>query len=515
MKDNKKSKGEVKSMKDTVAKFTKYMERINMFGQIGAIVSFDAETVAPEGGLAQRAKRASFFELEMHKLHTSKKMKKFLDELAPHVKELDDITKALYRIAKDEYNAKAKIPEELVEKYAALTEEAHDVWRKAREASDFAKFAPYLKRVVDAHKEMLEYRKDEIPKGGCLYDILLNDYEKDMTVKKYDKFFEDLKDTVVPLIKKVAASKKKIDTSFKSEAVSIPMQEKISELLAKKVGYDLNRGYITASTHPFCNSPDSTDVRITTRYDEKDFMSSMYSVLHECGHAIYEQGMGEDIAGSLLGDGTSMGIHESQSRFYENVIGRSLEFWQELTPDLKELLPKEFEDVTPEMFFEAANESKPSFIRVEADELTYSLHVIIRYEIEKLLFNGDCKIEDLPGICNTKYQEYLGITPPSDAIGVLQDIHWSWGLFGYFPTYALGSAYAAQFLHYMSQDLNVKKLVKKGDLSKINKWLNEKIHSHGSKYTPEKLMKKSFGEQLDAKYYAAYLTEKYSALYEL
>jgi carboxypeptidase Taq len=501
--------------KQTAADFQNYMERINMFGQAMAIMSYDAETLAPDGGLEQRAKRSGFFELEIHSMVTSDTMKNFIEALTPHLAEMDDITRALYKSAKKSYDSEVKIPPALVEKYAELTEEAHDVWRKARKVNDFPKFAPYLERIIKMDKEKLEYRKDEIPQGGCPYDVLLDDYEDDMTVAKYDVFFSTLKETVVPLIKKVMASKKKIDTSFKNATVSIEDQRKISEFISKKIGYDLNCGVIGEAAHPMCMTFDSTDVRITTRYDENDFLSSLYSILHECGHAIYEQGVGADIAGSFLGDGTSMGIHESQSRFYENVIGRSLEFWEFITDELKTYLPQEFANVTPMMFFEATNESKPSLIRVEADELTYSLHVIIRYEIEKMLFGGDCKISDLPGIWNAKYQEYLGLTPPTDADGVMQDVHWSEGYFGYFPTYALGSAYAAQFLYYMKKDLNVNELIRKGEFVKITEWLREKIHTHGSKYTPEQLMQKSFGEQLNAKHYAEYLTEKYSKLYEL
>ncbi|MCL1863298.1 MAG: carboxypeptidase M32 [Defluviitaleaceae bacterium] len=493
--------------------FKDYMERINMFNQAMAIMGFDSEVFAPDGGLAQRAKRAGFFELEVYNMQTSDTMKGFLDKIATVLDTQDDIVKALYKKAKDSYYKKIKIPANIVEEYAKLTEESHDVWRKARKANDFAKFAPYLERIIELDMKKLEYR--DPPSGGCKYDILLDDYEDDMTVDIYDKFFATLKETVVPLIKKVMASKKKIDTSFKNIFVDIDTQREISEFISKKIGYDLNRGYIGEAAHPMCMGADSTDVRITTRYDETDFLSSLYSVLHECGHAIYEQNAGDDIAGSYLGGGTSMGIHESQSHFYENVIGRSLEFWELITPELKEILPAGFAHVTPQMFFEAANESKPSLIRVEADELTYSLHVVIRYEIEKMLYSGQCKIADLPQIWNKKYEEYLGLTPPTYADGIMQDVHWSLGYFGYFPTYALGSAYAAQFLFHMKKEMDVDALIRKGDFLKITNWLREKIHKHGSKYTPALLMQKSFGEQLDASHFAQYLTNKYSRLYEL
>jgi carboxypeptidase Taq len=319
----------------------------------------------------------------------------------------------------------------------------------------------------------------------------------------------------VPLIKQVASSTKKIDTDFAKAEVDIATQRKISEMLSNKIGYDLNCGYIGESAHPFCNNAGKTDVRIATRYNKVDFLSSMYSVLHECGHALYEQNIGDDIADTILGSGTSSGLHESQSRFYQNIIGCSLAFWEYIIDDLKAVLPAEFTNITPQQFFEATNESKPSLIRVGADELTYSLHIIIRYELEKMIFAGEVEVEDLPELWNKKYQEYLGITPPSDENGVMQDIHWSIGYFGYFPTYALGSAYAAQLLHYMGKDMDVDALIRKGEFTTITKWLTDKIHVHGSLYTPNELMELSFGEQLDGVYYAKYLKDKFMALYEL
>ena len=499
----------------TVADFKGHLDRIGTLGQISAILSFDSETVAPAGGIQMRAKRAGFLGLEIFNLTTSDNMKGYLDALKPHLNDLDIHTQAMYRIAKKDYDEGTKIPPEKVREYVELRQEAGDVWAKARKDNDFKAFSPYLKRIIAMKKEFLAMRANEIPEGGIPYDIFLDDFEEGMTSQKYDEFFEKLKAVVVPLIRQVSTSKKKIETEFLKSKVDIPTQRKISEMLAAKVGYDLNRGYIAETAHPFCSNTEKTDVRITTRYDEHDFLSSLYSIMHECGHAIYEQNIGDDIANTSLGGGTSSGIHESQSRFYENVIGRSLEFWEYITDDLKALLPAEFANVTPHMFFEAANETKSSLIRVEADELTYSLHIIIRYEIEKMIFAGEVEVDDLPDLWNKKYQEYLGITPPSDEDGVMQDIHWSMGLMGYFPTYALGSAYAAQMLHYLRKDMDVDALIRKGDFAPITNWLTEKIHAHGSIYPPNQLMEKSFGEQLNGEYYAKYLKEKFTKLYEL
>ena len=498
-----------------VADFKGYLERISMFRQAMSVIGFDSETVAPKGGIEMRAKRTGFFGLELFKMQTSDTMKEFIVALKPHLQDLDKPIQAMYRKAKKAYDEGTKIPPEKVREFAALRAEATDVWAKARKENNFQAFAPYLKRLISMRKEMLQLRADETPKGGVPYDVFLDDFEEGMTVQKYDDFFGKLKAVVVPLIKQIAASKKTIETGFAKSKVDIATQREISAMLAEKIGFDLNRGYIGEAAHPFCGGPDKTDVRITTRYDETDFLSSLYSILHECGHAIYEQNIGDDIAGTILGSGTSMGMHESQSRFYENIIGRSLGFWEYIANDLKAILPPEFTSITPHMFFEAVNESKPSLIRVEADELTYSLHVIIRYEIEKMIFAGDVNVDDLPDIWNQKYQEYLGVSSSTDANGVLQDIHWSGGMFGYFPTYALGSAYAAQLLHYMSKDMDVDALIAKGDFAKITEWLTDKIHCHGSVYSPNELMELKFGEQLNGEYFAKYLKDKFTALYNL
>jgi len=313
-------------MEQIIHDFRKHMERINMFSQAMSLMYFDASTIAPDGGVDMRAKRFGFFETELHNLGTSDALKGYLDALLPHKDTFDDELKALLRIAKKNYDSATKIPTELVQQMAELTTEANQVWEKAKQNNDFASFAPYLVKLVALAKVILEHRKDEIPEGGVPYDVYLDDFEEGMTVAKYDVFFSGLKDVIVPLIKKVLASKKEIDTSFTHNTVDIDTQKKISALLAEKAGYDTERGYICEAEHPFCSGIDSTDTRITTHYYEDDFMSSVYSVLHECGHGIYEQGVGADIAGTFLGSGGSSGMHESQSRFIENIIGRSLPF---------------------------------------------------------------------------------------------------------------------------------------------------------------------------------------------
>jgi len=500
------------SLETTIKEFKEHLEKIKLYQGAMSVMSFDDSTIAPKGATADRARRNGLFAAEMFVLTTGEKMKNLLEALEPHIGQLDVNTAALYRISKKNYDKNVKIPIEKVRAFRELTSKANDVWEKARKDNDFAAFAPYLKDIIAARKEMVEYiRTDDAP----AYNYLLDDYEEGLTMEICDEYFGKVRAAIVPLLKGVMESKKKIDKDIVKMPVSIDIQRKISEFAAKIVGYDMNRGYITETAHPFCSTFSSNDVRITTRYAEDDFLSSFYSILHECGHACYEQNTGDDIKGTLLSRGVSMGIHESQSRFYENVIGRSRGFWEYITEDLKAILPDSYKDVTAEQFFEAANLAGPSLIRVEADELTYSLHIMVRYEVERMLFTQDVDIMDLPAIWNKKYEEYLGVTPPNDALGVLQDIHWSFGGFGYFPTYSLGSAYSAQFLAYIKREMDFDALVRKGDLAPITKWLTDKIHTHGSIYTPRDLVDKIVGEQLNADYYVDYLNDKFKALYEI
>jgi len=500
------------SLQETIVDFNAHLERVRMYSSAMTTMGFDANTIAPKGAVNARAKRSGFFAMEMFHMVTGEKMKGFLDILGAHVEELDPITYALYRGCKKNYERNTKIPPQKIREFRELTSKAYVAWEDARKNDDFAAFAPYLKQIVAMQKEMVEYRRvDDRP----AYDILLDDYEEGMTMEIYDEYFAKVHSTIVPLLKGVMESPKKIDRAFAHAHVSIEQQRKLSDFIAKKIGYDLNRGYIGETAHPFCSGSSRDDVRITTRYDEKDFLSSFFSILHECGHAVYEQNTGDDIAETMLSRGVSMGLHESQSRFYENIIGRSKAFWEYITDELKEYLPESFKDITPLQFYEAANEAGPSLIRVEADELTYSLHVMVRYEIERMIFNNEVEVEDLPEVWNKKIEEYIGIVPPNNALGVLQDVHWSGGSFGYFPTYSLGSAYASQFAAYMNREMDVDALIRKGEFDKITAWLTDKIHRHGSVYTPKDLVDKIAGEQLNADYYTAYLKDKFNELYEI
>ena len=495
-----------------VSDFKNYTERYNALQQALGLFGWDMATGAPKGGTDSRAKYVGILSAEEFSMRVSDKMRDFLETLEPHMDALDDITRAMLRICRRDYDAYKKIPAEEMKAYSELVTKAEPVWEKAREENDFASFAPFLDRILRYQCKFVEFRGFEKHR----YNTLLDDYEPGMTVDKLDVFFDRIRAAIAPLLQKIASKNNRNEKAeFLTRRVPVDKQRLIGEMLMKKLGFDMNRGMLRESAHPFTTDFGKNDVRITTHYHENSFLSSFYSVMHECGHAIYEQGKMDEIADTILDEGVSMGIHESQSRFYENIIGRSETFWESVYGELMNILGDEFKDVSAKGFYKAANIAKPSLIRIEADELTYCLHIMVRYEIEKQLFSNDFNVSELPGVWNAKMKEYLGIEPRTDSEGILQDIHWSQGSFGYFPSYALGNAYAAQIYHAMRKGLNVEECVRASDFKSIQNWLTDKIHKYGSIKTPSELIKGISGEELNAKYFTDYLQEKFSSLYEL
>jgi len=494
-----------------IADFREYLDRKYFFLCSANMFQWDQATGSPKGGLELKGKIIGFLSGEEFSMSISNTMKNHLDVLGNHLDELDELTLGLYKKCKRDYDALAKIPVSEYMEYCELQVKSEAAWGTAKENSDFSIFAPYLEGIITYNKKFIDYRgfKDHA------YNTLLDDYEPGITVSTLDTYFESLKAEIVPLLKKIQQSEKSFKKDFLSLTVPKEKQEKISYLLMRKLGYDLNRGMLKESAHPFTLSFGRTDSRITTNYDPNNFLSSFYSVIHEVGHALYEQNKKVEIESTLMDDGISTAIHESQSRFYENIIGRSYEFWELIYDELMEILGDDFRGVTINDFYEASNIVEPSLIRVAADELTYSLHVLIRYEIEKYIFSNDVDINELPKLWNSKYEQYLGITPTNDSVGILQDIHWSDGMLGYFPSYSLGSAYASQLLCYMQKDVDVYSSIKRDEICNISEWLKDKIHKHGSLYTPSELVKAINNEELEAKYYIDYLKNKYEKIYEL
>ncbi|MGL5544850.1 MAG: carboxypeptidase M32, partial [Cetobacterium sp.] len=400
------------------------------------------------------------------------------------------------------------IPAEEYKAYSELTAKAQGIWEVAREKNDFESFAPVLEEIFNFNKKFIQYRNLE----GDIYSTILNDYEKGMSVEKLDSFFEELKNEIVPLLKDIKSRDREFSKkiNFKVEKIE---QKKFSEEMLKYIGFSLDRGVLSESAHPFTLTVDKNDVRLTTRYFEELPFSSIYSTIHEGGHGIYEQNIADELKDTLLADGASMGIHESQSRFYENVIGRSREFWYGLLSKSKYRY-SEIDNLSLDEIYKAVNEVSPSLIRVEADELTYSLHIMVRYEIEKGILSEQYQIKDLPRIWNEKMEEYLGVVPETYSEGVLQDVHWSCGLIGYFPSYALGNVYSVQILRAMKKEINIEGALERGELKEIKKWLENKIHRHGKLKTPKELMMLVTGEELNPDYYIEYLKEKYRKIYD-
>ena len=473
-------------------------------------LNWEAATGAPKGKAAEiRGEMMGVLSGLSYTHGTDSQIERLLDDVEKEP--MDERARAIVRVMRKEYENIKKLPKDFVIEYTTESAKSERVWENCKNTNDYDTFAPYLDKMIQLTKKKAEYTAN----GRSLYDTLLDDYEEDLDIPTADAYFSKMREHIVPLLKKIQQSEKVIDTSFLSYPVSIDNQRKISQLMMNAVGYDLSRGWIAESEHPFSTSMNKYDSRITTKYHEKNHASSIFSVLHECGHALYEMGKADDLLGTPLDDGVSMGIHESQSRFYENIIGRSETFVQTHFSDLLPLLGKEFEHVTPRMYFEAINQVSPSYIRIEADELTYSLHIMIRYELEKMFINGDYDIKKLPKLWFEMVEAYLGLPAIDNRNGILQDTHWSGGLFGYFPSYSIGSAYSAQFLHAMEKDININSCIQSKDISNVTAWLGEKVHRFGKMKTPKEILLYATGEAFNPNYYVDYLTGKYTELYSL
>lgn len=475
------------------------------------LITYDGATTAPKGTADNRAASLSVLSEELYRLSTSDKTVELLEYLDENREALTEKERRMVYLLLKDIREMKKIPIEEYVEFEELLVTADDVWHKAKEASDFEMFCPYLEKIFETTKRFALYvEPDKDP-----YDYSLNKFEEGITRKTLDEFFEKLRAGIVPLLKKIG-EKEQVDDSIRFGFFPIEKQDELSYYLMKTIGLDLERVGLSTTEHPFTTSLGShLDERITTHYFENDFVCSMYSVVHEGGHALYDTGSNRDLAYTVLDGGTSMGIHESQSRFYENIIGRSRAFCELVFPKLCELFPEQMKGRTAEELYIAVNKAEPSLIRTEADELTYSLHVMIRYELEKRIFDGELEVKELPKEWNRMYKEYLGIDVPDDKHGVLQDSHWSGGLIGYFPSYALGNAYGAQFLAKMKEELDVDSCIKSGDFSAINNWNREHIWKHGSLYSPSDILERVLEAPFNADYYIDYLNNKYNEIYSL
>ena len=496
-------------LKEALEQLEELQQKIFAYRTASSSLYLDGVTVAPKDTSAGRGVALGILAGEMHKLFANPGVGQLLDFLDSRRDELDPVTAREVTVLRRDYSKTARIPADEYMEYAMLTNEASDVWHRAKENNDFESFRPVLEKLVAFNRKFAGYYDpDKAP-----YDALLNEYERGVDMAYLDKFFAAVREKLVPLIHAIG-EKEQLDDSVLHRHYPVEAQRKFSDYLMEVL--QLNRAHcaIGETEHPFTLNFTSQDVRITTHYKEDDVSSSMYSVIHEGGHARYELNVDPALDYTCLAGGVSMGVHESQSRFYENIIGRSLPFVQAIFPKMQEFFPEQLSGVTADEFYKAVNKAQPSLIRTEADELTYCLHVMVRYEIEKRLIGGTLAVKDVPAEWNRLYKEYLGIDVPDDTRGCLQDSNWSGGSFGYFPSYALGSAYGAQMLRNMEQEMDVWGPVSRGDLSGITGWLREHIHKYGGMMEPADIVKNACGD-FDPTVYTDYLTKKYSGLYGL
>ncbi|MDQ0915472.1 carboxypeptidase M32 [Paenibacillus sp. V4I5] len=492
--------------------FKAYVRKMKQYEEAIALIYWDMRTGAPKKGLETRSEVVGELSTEVFRMSTSDEMGSYLDFFMQpsELEKLDAISKKMVVECKKEYDRSKKIPAEKYQAYVVLTSQAESAWEDAKHNSDWVSFQPYLEKIVATTQEFIELWGYE----GNKYNTLLDMYEPGMTVEKLDEVFGALREKAVPLLQRIQASANQPNRSFLDQQFEISKQKKFSLSILKQMQYDFEAGRLDETVHPFATALNPGDVRITTRYLPNDITSALFGTIHEGGHALYEQNISKDLVGTNLCTGTSMGIHESQSRFWENVIGRSKEFWERYYGELQTTFSGQIDDVDVESFYRAINHIEPSLIRIEADELTYNLHIMIRYELEKGLFNGTIAVADLPKAWNAKYEEYLGVVPANDGEGVLQDVHWSGGAFGYFPSYALGNMYAAQFTHTLRKELpNFDSLIADGNLVPIKEWLTDKVYQHGKLLTPNEIIREVTGEELNPEYLVQYLEEKYQTVY--
>ena len=486
------------------------LKDIDLISQIGGLISWDQEVLMPPKAAVLRAEQLAWISKTGHEKLTDQRIGVLISQLESE-NGLDDVEMANVRLARESYDRATKLPTEFVEEMAKHRSRAQISWTEARASDDFSIFRDDLAKAV----ELARAKADYLGYDALRYDALLDLYETGLTVERVDPLFAGLRENVAPLIRDVMDRGRRPDISW-IENNSWPQeaQEKLSHSVAEAIGFDFGAGRRDASTHPFCGGPNPDDVRWTTRYNESDPFGSLYGSMHETGHGTYEQGRRRDLDFQPAGQANGLGVHESQSRLWENQVGRSREFCEWALPLWKECFPENMEGVGVEELWQAVNLVEPSLIRVEADEATYNLHIMIRYEIEKMLIGGDLEVDDLPDAWDEMYEEFLGIRAPNRALGVLQDIHWSMGAFGYFPTYTLGNLYAAQLLEAARDDLpDHDSQIKRGDFQPLLDWMRSKVHNRGSILMPAELIEEATGDSPSPDAFVRYLGSKIERLY--
>lgn len=499
-------------MSETLQQLKEYLNKMNQLSHATTLLYWDMRTNMPKMGFEGHVNALTYFSTEQFVMGTSEELSNMLDILATpeEFEQLDDVMKFTVTKMKRELDKERKIPKEFFEEFVKVQAESEHAWEEAKNASDFSIFEPHLEKLIEMTKQKCAYTDPEKE----VYDVLLDQFEEGMDSATIDRLFEELKESLIPLVQKILKAKQPDESKLKGH-YDINAQRELQWKLLEYIGFDRNKGTVGESEHPFTLNFSPNDVRVTNHFFEEDALSAIFSAIHEGGHAIFEQNVNPEFDGTVAASCCYMGIHESQSRFFENILGRNKNFWIPIYGTVQELLPK-FQEISLDDFYKEINHVRNSMIRTEADEVTYCFHIILRYEIEKAIFRDGVKVSELPALWNKKMQEYLQITPANDAEGILQDMHWSDASFGYFPSYLLGSIYDGMFLEQLEEELgNVDNILAEGRIKEIVEWLNKKIHVYGSTRLPKEVIKQVCGKELSAEPLVRYFTKKYHEVYEL
>jgi len=497
------------------AKFDRLKEidaQLTRLSTLSELLYWDMRTIMPDGGFEAHADAMDYVETEAFRLSNSDELYHLLQDLSEpeEWEQLDDMWKFNVRTMLRNQERSRRLPEEVFRRKVAVNAESERAWEEAKRASDFEIFAPHLEKEIAVTKEIKSYTHPEME----LYDALLDDYEEGMDSATIDRIFTELREGLVPMIRKILAAPQPDDAKFRRR-YDTEAQKKVQKLLLSYIGFDWSRGTVAESEHPFTLDLVPSDVRVTNHFREDDVIDPMFSAIHEGGHAILEQNVDPRYGNTEAGGCKYLGIHESQSRFFENILGRNINFWRPIYADVQKLQP-ELSDVSLEEFAAEINHVRASLIRTAADEVTYCMHIILRYEMEKAIFRDGVPVRDLPALWNRKMEEYLGVVPSCDAEGILQDMHWSDGSFGYFPTYLLGSIYDGMFLEAMEADLGpIDPILAQGRIGELRAWLSEKIHRYGSTRHPKEVLLAVCGREATAEPLLRYFREKYSRYYSV
>jgi carboxypeptidase Taq len=500
---------------------TEKIERLKMLlGEVSdissaaAVLGWDQQVNMPPGGGPARAQQLSTLSTLSHKKFTSDEMGGAIEDAKAEVegKDGDSDDVRLVKKTSHDFDKARKVTSEWVAEFSKLTSLGQNAWEKAREEDDFAQFQPTFEKIIEMRQAYADFFKP----WDSVYDPLLDDYEQGMKASQVKAVFDELRPKQIELVRAISENGKPVDDAVLHLDWSEQGQWDFGVEVAKAIGFDFERGRQDKSVHPFTTSFSTGDVRITTRFDPKFLNTAIFSTMHEAGHGMYEQGTDPEFERLPIGGGASLAIHESQSRLWENLVGRDLPFWKAFYPRLKKIFPDNLKSIALEDFYRAINKVEPSLIRVEADEATYNLHIMLRFEMELDLLEGRLSAADAPEAWNAKFEEFLGLTPPSNKLGILQDVHWSVGYMGYFPTYALGNLVASQLWVKIKEDISdLEKQMEKGKFGDLLDWLRTNLHIHSSKYEPVELLKKITGSGLEAQPYIDYLNEKFGKVYEL